>query len=46
MAALCEQTAEEVLERNGLEMMRDMFVVFALDKDVESLFRPCNKARR
>ena len=46
MAALCEQTIEEVLERNGIEMMRDMFVVFALDKDVESLFRPCGKARR
>lgn len=45
MAALCDETVDEVMERNGLEVMRDMFVIFALDKDVEGIFRPCGKAR-
>ena len=46
VAALCEQTVEEVEQRNGLEVMRDMFYIFALEKDVEGIFRPCNQARR
>lgn len=45
LAALCDQTAEEVEKRNGVEVMRDLFIVFALDKDVETLFRPCFETR-
>lgn len=32
-------------DTNGLEAMRDLFVVFVRDRDVESLFRPCAEAR-
>lgn len=37
------ETAVE--DRNGLEVMRDMFMIFLVDKDVESIFRPCIEAR-
>ncbi len=32
-------------DTNGLEALRDLFVVFIRDRDVESLFRPCAEAR-
>ena len=32
-------------DTNGLEALRDLFVVFVSDREVESLFRPCAEAR-
>lgn len=43
--AMCGEEAMDIEARNGLEVMRDLFVVFALEKDVETLFRPGCEAR-
>ena len=40
MGVMRDQTADEVKQSNGGEVMRDIFVVFALQRDVEGLFRP------
>lgn len=45
LAALDGVSVEEIEGRNGLETMRDMFVVFVVDRDVETIFRPCAEAR-
>ena len=45
LAALDGVSAAEIGKRNGLETLKDMFLVFAIDKDVESIFRPCVQAR-
>lgn len=45
LSALCDQTAAEIEARNGLEVMRDLFVVFAMERDVETIFRPGCQAR-
>ena len=45
LAAIDGVTVEDVQKRNGLETVRDMFVVFAMERDVETIFRPSCEAR-
>lgn len=45
LAAIDGVTVEDVQKRNGLETVRDMFVVFAMERDVETIFRPACEAR-
>lgn len=45
LAALDNVSVEDIGSRNGLEVIKDMFLVFAVDKDVETIFRPCAQAR-
>ena len=40
LSALCDQPVEGIEARNGLEVMRDLFLVFAMERDVETIFRP------
>lgn len=43
LEALCE--GEKTENRNGLEVMRDLFVIFVKDREVEAIFRPGVEAR-
>ena len=45
LAAIDGVAVEEIHKRNGLETIRDMFVVFAMERDVETIFRPACEAR-
>ena len=45
LAAIDGVTGEDVQKRIGLETVRDMFVVFAMERDVETIFRPACEAR-
>lgn len=45
LAALDGVSADEIANRNGLEVMRDVFIAFVVDKDVQTIFRPCMEAR-
>ena len=45
LAALDGVTAEEIAERNGIEVMRYVFRTFVLEKDVPAIFRPRYEAR-
>lgn len=45
VGALNGKTAEEIGAANGRDVLRDMFVIFGLERDIEGLFRPCCEAR-
>lgn len=45
LAAIDGVTVDEIKERNGLETLRDVFVVFVTERDVETIFRPGCEAR-
>lgn len=40
LGAMNNVSGEEIKNRNGVEMMRDMFKVFVLDGDLGAIFRP------
>ena len=45
LAAIDGVAVEEIQKRNGLETLRDLFVVFAMERDVETIFRPACEVR-
>lgn len=46
LAAIDGVTVEEIEKRNGLEIIRDLFIVFVTERDVETIFRPGCEVRR
>lgn len=46
LSALTDQKAEEIENRNGVEVMRDLFAIFVVDGEVQSMFQPCAEVRR
>ena len=40
LGALNDVDGGEIKQRNGVEMMRDMFKAFVLDGDLAGIFRP------
>lgn len=45
LAALDDVTVEEIGDRNGLEVMRDMFRAFVINTEIVTIFRPCAEVR-
>lgn len=45
LGALCDVSGDEIKQRNGVEVMRDMFKAFVLDGDLAGIFRPGCEAR-
>lgn len=45
LGALGCGTSDEIEQRNGIEVLHDLFTVFVIDGDVQSLFRPCAEMR-
>lgn len=45
LAAIDGVAVEEIEKRNGLEVLRDVFVSFVMERDVETIFRPGCEAR-
>ena len=45
LAAIDGVTVEDIKGKNGLETLRDVFIVFVTERDVETIFRPGCEAR-
>lgn len=45
LAAQNGQSVEEIEARNGYEVVRELFSIFMVERDVQTIFRPCAQAR-